>query len=64
MGGVSFASQLAGSLLAVVFALVSSAAVYFLISKTCGFRLADEAQFVGADLSIHHIGAYPEDHLK
>lgn len=64
MGGVSFLSQLDGSLLAVVYALLTSTVVYFLIRRFFGFRLGDDAQFAGADLSIHHIGAYPEDHLK
>lgn len=63
IGGVSFMSQLVGSLLAVVYALVCSAAVYFVISRTLGFRMDDEDQYKGPDLVIHHIHAYPEDYV-
>jgi Amt family ammonium transporter len=64
MGGVSFVSQLLGSIAAVVFALVCSYIVYTLLAKTVGIRLDQEAEFIGADLSIHHIDAYPEDQVK
>jgi Amt family ammonium transporter len=64
MGGVSFVSQLLGSLAAVVFALVCSYIVYTLLAKTVGIRLDKEAEFIGADLAIHNIGAYPEDQVK
>jgi Amt family ammonium transporter len=61
LGGVSFLAQLAGSLLAVAYALVTGFAVYFVIVKTIGFRLEQEEEFRGSDLSIHQINAYPED---
>jgi Amt family ammonium transporter len=64
IGGVSFVSQLAGSLLAVVFALVSSYVVYGILSKSVGIRLDQEEEYNGADLSIHKIGAYPEDSIR
>jgi len=64
MGGVSFMSQLAGSLLAVAYALVTGTVVYFIISRVFGFRMEDEEQFAGPDLSIHSIHAYPEDYVK
>ena len=64
MGGVSFLSQLAGSLLAVAYALVTSYVVYTLIDKLCGFRLDQEQEFNGADLSVHNIQAYPEDSVR
>lgn len=64
MGGVSFVSQLLGSLAAVVFALVNGFLVYGILSRTMGIRLTDEQEFAGADLSIHQIGAYPEDHVR
>jgi Amt family ammonium transporter len=38
MGGVSFVSQLLGSIAAVVFALVCSYIVYTLLAKTVGIR--------------------------
>ncbi|HEY3347558.1 MAG TPA: ammonium transporter [Nitrospirota bacterium] len=60
MGGVSFASQLAVSLLAAAFALVCGSLVYFALKKTVGIRLTEEQEMRGADLSIHNIEAYPE----
>ncbi len=64
MGGVSFISQLAGSLVAVLFALLCSFLVYGLLAKTIGIRLNAEDEYAGPDLSIHKIGAYPEDHIR
>lgn len=64
MGGVSFFSQLAGSLLAVVYALVTAFVVYKVIDKVIGFRLDEEQEFRGPDLSLHHIDAYPEESVK
>jgi Amt family ammonium transporter len=64
LGGVSLVSQLLGSLSAIVFALASGFLVYGILSKTVGIRLTDEQEYAGADLSIHSIGAYPEDHIR
>jgi Amt family ammonium transporter len=64
LGGVSFMSQLCGSLLAVVYALVAGGLVYTIISKTIGFRLDEQEQFAGPDLAIHQIHAYPEDYVS
>ena len=63
-GGVSFFSQLAGSVLAVVYALITGFTVYWLIRRFAGFRMSEEAEFVGPDLAIHQIQAYPEDHVR
>jgi len=64
MGGVSLLSQILGSVAAIVFALVNGFLVYGILSKTVGIRLNQEQEFAGADLSIHHIGAYPETHVR
>lgn len=64
MGGVSFLSQLAGSFVAIVFAIVSSVLVYGTLAKTIGIRMQEEDEFNGSDLSVHKIGAYPEDHIR
>jgi len=64
MGGVSFISQLTGSLAAILFALISGFVVYGILSKTVGIRLEQEDEFNGADLSIHKIGAYPEESIR
>ena len=64
LGGVTIASQLMGTLAAIVFALVNGFLVYGVLSKTVGIRLDQEAEFAGADLSIHNIDAYPEDSIR
>jgi Amt family ammonium transporter len=64
LGGVSLASQLAGSFLALVYALLTGFVVYKIIDKVCGFRLGEEQEFAGPDLSVHQINAYPEETLK
>ncbi len=63
LGGVSFFAQLSGSLLAVVYALITGFVVYYLIDKFFGFRLDEEAEFMGPDLSIHKVHAYPEERV-
>lgn len=64
LGGVSFVSQLLGSLLAVVYALAMGFVVYGMIARSLGFRLQDEDEFRGPDLAIHQIHAYPEDYVS
>lgn len=59
MGGVSFMSQLIGTLLGVTVALVGGAIVYGTLKKVVGLRLSKEEEFNGADLSIHKISAEP-----
>jgi len=60
MGGVSFGSQLVGSLALVIYAFVAGSLLYFLTGRFFGIRLTDDEQRRGADLTIHHIGANPE----
>ena len=61
MGGVSLLSQLSGSVIAVCVALTGGFIVYFLLHKTVGIRLSEEGEMRGADLTVHHIDAYPEE---
>jgi len=60
LGGVSFMSQLSGTLMGIAIAFGGGYAVYFLINKSVGIRLSAEEEFNGADLSIHKITATPE----
>jgi Amt family ammonium transporter len=60
MGGVSFMSQLIGTLLGVVIAFAGGYVVYGVLKKAVGIRLDAEEEFNGADLSIHKITATPE----
>ncbi|MCJ8336902.1 MAG: ammonium transporter [Pseudomonadales bacterium] len=57
MGGVSFASQLVGSVLGALCAFVGGLAIYGLVKLAVGLRLTEEEEFKGADLSIHKIEA-------
>ncbi|MBA4381196.1 MAG: ammonium transporter [Sideroxydans sp.] len=60
IGGVSFMSQLIGTLMGVGIALAGGFIVYGLMKKFVGIRLDAEEEFNGADLSIHKITATPE----
>jgi len=60
LGGVSLASQLAGTGLGIAIALGGGFAVYGLLRATVGLRLDAEQEFNGADLSIHRISATSE----
>ncbi len=59
MGGVSFMSQLVGTLMGVLVALAGGFLVYGVIKAIVGIRLSEEEEFNGADLSIHNISANP-----
>ena len=61
MGGVSFASQLIGTLLGVFIALAGGFLVYGIIKYFFGIRLTQEEEFNGADISIHKIAANSDD---
>ena len=59
-GGVSFMSQLCGTLLGVVVAFAGGYIVYGVLRKLVGIRLSAEEEFNGTDLSVHRISATPE----
>jgi len=61
LGGVSLQSQLIGSLLGLLVALVGGFLVYGLLKMLIGIRLSREEEFNGADLSIHRIGSTAQD---
>ena len=60
LGGVSFASQLFGTVLGISIALLGSFVIYALLKKFVGIRLDPEQEFEGADLSIHKVSATAE----
>ena len=60
LGGVSFMSQLVGTFLGIVIALLGGFVIYGAIKATIGLRLDQEQEYRGADLSIHNIAASPE----
>jgi Amt family ammonium transporter len=59
-GGVSFMSQLCGTLLGVTVAFVGGLLVYGVLKQLVGIRLSAEEEFNGTDLSVHNITATAE----
>ncbi len=60
LGGVSFTAQLAGTLLGIAVALIGGFVVYATLKALLGLRLDPEAEYDGADLTIHKISATPD----
>jgi Amt family ammonium transporter len=60
IGGVSLAAQLIGTLGGVTIATFGSLVVYGTLKRVAGLRLDAEAEFTGADLSIHKVSATAE----
>ncbi|WP_052074729.1 ammonium transporter [Shewanella mangrovi] len=61
LGGVSFMSQLIGTLTGIIVAAVGGFVVYGLVRMTFGLRLSEEDEYRGADLAVHRIGATNEE---
>jgi Amt family ammonium transporter len=64
IGGVSFLSQLVGSVGGAGYALAAGFLVYGILRQTIGLRLSEVEEMRGADLSIHKIGANPESEVR
>jgi len=60
IGGVSLSAQLIGTAGGICVAIIGGSVVYGVLKATVGIRLDEEAEFDGADLSIHKISATPE----
>ena len=61
LGGVAFMSQLIGTGLGVIVALVGGIIIYGGLKTIAGIRMSQEDEFEGADISIHKIPAQSED---
>jgi len=61
LGGVSFLSQLLGTVLGIVIAVAGALLVYGAMKKVVGLRLSQEDEHEGADLAIHKISAVMDD---
>lgn len=61
LGGVSFLSQLAGTLAGIVIAVALSGIVYWALKRTVGLRLTPQEEMLGSDLTVHGGKAYPEE---
>ena len=64
LGGVTFASQLVGSVAGAAFGFIAGTIVYKLVDMMFGFRMSPDDERMGADLAIHKIGANPEDDVR
>ena len=64
MGGVSFASQLVGSLMGAAYGALAGFVIYGVVDMVLGFRLSAEEERRGADLTVHKIGANPEEDVR
>lgn len=61
IGGVSFVSQLLGTGLGIMIALIGGSVIYGGLKLVMGIRMDVEDEFNGADLSIHKINATFEE---
>jgi Amt family ammonium transporter len=64
LGGVSFMSQLVGTLLGIGIAVAGALIVYGGLKGLTGIRLDTEQEFIGADLSVHRISATAEKEVS
>jgi len=62
-GGVTFMSQLVGTLTGVAIAIAGGFLVYGVIKATMGIRLSEEDEYMGADLAVHQVSANPEEDM-
>ncbi|ATX81887.1 ammonium transporter [Mariprofundus ferrinatatus] len=62
-GGVTFVSQLIGTVAGVAIAAAGGFVVYGVVKSTIGIRLSEEDEYMGADLAIHNISATPEQDM-
>ena len=63
LGGVTFMSQLVGSVMGAAYAGIAGYVVYGALKHYVGIRLTEDEERRGADLSIHKIGANPEEEI-
>ena len=63
LGGVSLISQLIGTSLAILVALIGGFIVYGALKATMGIRLSQEQEYLGADISVHKISANSDESI-
>ena len=61
LGGVAFMSQLIGTVAGIFVAFVGGYIVYSIVHKIFNFRMTQEEEFNGADISIHKINSISSD---
>lgn len=60
---INFFTQTAGTLTAIIVALVAGFIIFGIIKLIFGIRLDPHDELIGSDRAIHHIEAYPEDSI-
>ena len=63
LGGVSLISQLIGTSLAILVALIGGFIVYGALKATMGIRLSQEQEYLGVDISVHKISANSDESI-
>lgn len=63
LGGVSIISQIIGTSLGIIIALIGGFGVYGILKAALGIRLSQEDEYRGADLAIHKISANSEESM-
>jgi len=61
LGGVTFYSQLIGTITGISVAFVGGYIIYSIVKSTVGIRLTEEEEFNGADITIHKINSVSSD---
>jgi Amt family ammonium transporter len=61
LGGVTFYSQLIGTLVGISVAFIGGYIIYSIVKSTMGIRLTEEEEFNGADITIHKINSVSSD---
>jgi Amt family ammonium transporter len=64
LGGVSFSSQLIGSLMGAAYGALAGFIIYGAVDTLLKLRLSPEEERRGADLAIHKISANPEEDVR
>ena len=64
LGGVTFASQLVGSVMGAGMGLLAGFIVYSSVDAVMGFRMTPDEERAGADIAIHKISANPEEDVR
>jgi Amt family ammonium transporter len=64
LGGVSFYSQLVGSLMGAAFGAIAGFIIYGVVDTLLGLRMSPEDERRGADLAVHKISTNPEEDVR
>jgi Amt family ammonium transporter len=64
LGGVGFFSQLAGSVMGAAYGAIAGFIIYGIVDALLRLRLSPDEERRGADLSVHKIGANPEEDVR